>query len=258
MKENEENNDFDTEHEIIFLDTPFGEENGEINQTSYNEPVHIPYQYSSVWMPIVIENPEQYIIPECLKACKCFWRKHIPTFMVSNYNDPDYLYVLIQDLSETNEAIFKKLMQEHPEHYYYDNFRKTYGIYMSGVSEESSENLASLTAPFKIQDTKEFFSEEEFLERYKTTGGEYEMDMETLCMIQLPNPALKNATLEEALENMDSNQVYEQSEHRIYKHQLYLDWHKRYLELSKSAPDLVDCVPNNKKTKSKNNTSIGE
>ena len=68
------------------------------------------YNYTYVPLEYVIKEPYEYIIPECIDACKAFWDKNIETFMVSNYDD-NYLYVLIMNISKENEEIIKKLME---------------------------------------------------------------------------------------------------------------------------------------------------
>ena len=55
------------------------------------------YNYTYVPLEYVIKEPYEYIIPECIDACKAFWDKNIETFMVSNY-DADALYVLIMKI----------------------------------------------------------------------------------------------------------------------------------------------------------------
>ena len=49
------------------------------------------YQYSQTPTRLVKENPEEYIIPDCLEACKILWDKGIDTVECSNfYDDVNY------------------------------------------------------------------------------------------------------------------------------------------------------------------------
>ena len=44
------------------------------------------YEFPPVDIDYVLDNPELYIIPECLEICKIFWAKGIDTTQCSNYN----------------------------------------------------------------------------------------------------------------------------------------------------------------------------
>ena len=134
------------------------------------------YQYSYVDLPYVLENPEEFIIPECLDACKLLWRKNIETFMCSNYDD-DNLYILVMNLSDKNLETIKRLSED-SENYFYSHSRKCYGIKVEGRSREQVEKLNFLTEVFTMQDTKRFVSGEEFLSEYKKKGGEIYIDEE--------------------------------------------------------------------------------
>ena len=194
----------------------------------------IRYQYSHVAMEEVIKNPEEYIVPECLPACKSLWNKNIETFMVSN-NDDDNLYVLLNDnLSTENIEIFYRMMKE-DSRYFIDNYRKSYGIYVSGKDEKASQELKNLVDVFQIQDTIRFQTEEEFLDSYKKTGGKFDKTDEYGHLHWRYNSKLKNATLEEALKNEGKEALYIPSERRVYQDILYLKWHKKYLESLKNS-----------------------
>ena len=66
------------------------------------------YEYQEVDVEEVIKNPEEYIIPECLEACKTLWSKNIETAMCANYHDSTDLFIgLVDDgLSDENKKIF--------------------------------------------------------------------------------------------------------------------------------------------------------
>ena len=183
------------------------------------------YQHSYVSLEYVIENPQEYIIPECMPACNHLWEKNMETFMVSNY-DNDYLYVILDNLSDENIAIIEDLSKVDTR-YFWDEFRHYWGIRVNGVSKESSEELAKLTNVFVLQDTKRYQTAEDFLDSYKRTNGKTYID-EYGHIVHDYNPELVNATLEEALKNRNCENLYVPEEGRIYDNQIYLEWHNRY------------------------------
>lgn len=185
------------------------------------------YNYTYVPLQYVINEPEEYIIPECIAACKAFWDKNIETFMVSNYDD-NSLYVLIMNLSKENEEIVKKLM-DNDSRYFYNAYRGTYGIKVNGMSKGDSFELLTLTDVFKMQDTTRYLSEEEFLSEYKRTGGEMYVDDEGRILTKV-SPSLKDATINDALDALNCRNLYIQEEGRIYENELFLSWHLKYLK----------------------------
>ena len=189
------------------------------------------YNYTYVPLEYVIKEPEEYIIPECISACKALWNKNIETLMVSNYDDIE-LYVLIMNLSKENEMIIKRLVEEDPR-YFYDSNREAYGIKVNGMSKGNSFELLTLTDVFKMQDTSRYVSEEEFLNEYKKTDGEYYV--EDGFIKQKENPMLVNITFEEALNNTKTNDLYVEYEGRIYENELFLSWHINYLNYKNSV-----------------------
>ena len=186
------------------------------------------YQYSYVELPYVIENPEEYIIPECLEACKSLWNKNIETFMCSN-DDDNNLYILVMNLSDKNLETMKRLVEEN-KNYFYSSYRNCYGIKVEDKSRNQVEKLNFLTEVFSMQDTKRYVSGEDFLSNYKTTGGEVYIDDEDYSIRYRENPKLKNATLEEAIKETGKENLYIASENRVYSNELFLKWHKRYID----------------------------
>ena len=191
------------------------------------------YQYPYVELETVIENPDEYIIPVCLPACRALWDKNIETFMVSNNDDED-LYVLLANVSAENMAVLRELAQSDPR-YFFDDFRNTLGIRVKGMTEDSMKELTALTEVFKIQDTVRFHSDKDFLESYKITGGELEIG-EDGTIYRKPNPTFANATIQEALEKTGKSHLYVAEEGKIYESPMYLKWHQRYKQ---SLQDVV-------------------
>ena len=66
------------------------------------------YQYSAIDMQVVMNNPEEFIIPENLEACKLLWSKNIFTKMNNNY-DNDYSWITINTFSPENQELFSSL-----------------------------------------------------------------------------------------------------------------------------------------------------
>lgn len=186
------------------------------------------YQYSHVDLEFVISNPSEYIIPECLPACEVLWSKNIETFMVSN-NEDNNLYILLSNLSEANESFFKKMMSS-DSRFIFSNYRKVYGIAVNGKDESAIKELIALANMLHLQDTKRFKTGEEYLAEFKTQGGEYEID-EYGHIIMRENPKLTNTTLEEALKQDGKEHLYVKEENRVYDSEMYLNWHKRYLQI---------------------------
>ena len=53
------------------------------------------YQYSLVDVQYVKQNPEEFIIPDCLDACKILWEKGIDTTQCSNFEDKNCRWIEI-------------------------------------------------------------------------------------------------------------------------------------------------------------------
>lgn len=183
------------------------------------------YQYPYVELEDVMANPEEYIIPQCLPACRALWDKNIETFMVSNNDDED-LYVLLTNVSDENMAIFNQMKQQDPR-FVFDGYRNTIGIAVKGNNDSSMHELQGLTEVFRIQDTLRFQTAEDFLESYKHTGGEMTIADDGTIHRNI-NPALANITLQEALEKSGKSGVYIAEEGRVYESIMYLNWHKKY------------------------------
>ena len=183
------------------------------------------YQYPYVELEDVMANPEEYIIPQCLPACRALWDKNIETFMVSNNDDED-LCVLLTHVSDENMAIFNQKKKQDPR-FVFDGYRNTIGIAVKGNNDSSMHELQGLTEVFRIQDTLRFQTAEDFLESYKHTGGEMTIADDGTIHRNI-NPALANITLQEALEKSGKSGLYIAEEGRVYESIMYLNWHKKY------------------------------
>lgn len=70
-------------------------------------------KYSYVSMPIkeVMENMEEFIIPENIRIIEYLWDKNILTTQTNNYED-SFSWISIGELSEENSEIFWRLVNE--------------------------------------------------------------------------------------------------------------------------------------------------
>lgn len=205
--------------------------------TSAKNSTDTRYQYPYVELEEVISNPSEYIIPQCLPACKSLWSKNIETFMVSNNDDND-LYVLLSNVSPENMAIFREMQKRDPR-FVFDGYRRTIGIAVKGTDESSMQELEALTEVFRIQDTLRFKKAEDFLEEYKHTGGKMVIEDDGTIRRD-KNPDLENATLQEALEKTGKSGLYVLEEGRIYESPMYLQWHRKYQQSLQD--DLTDDI----------------
>jgi len=198
------------------------------------------YNYSYVELEEVISNPEEYIIPQCLPTCKTLWDKNIETFMVSN-NEDKYLYVLLANVSEQNEAKMEQLLQN-DKRFFFDDYRSAYGIKVDGFDEDAMRALLSLTQVFEMQDTKRFMDIETYLNSFKRTGGELYFERDGTIHSKV-NPKLADVSLLDALKLEGKESLYIEEEGRIYESPMYLSWHnryKKYLEENSTGENILD------------------
>ena len=212
------------------------------------------YNYTNVPIHYVVQNVDEYIIPENQSACRELWSKNIFTFMSSNREDGNYKYIQLGALSEENLEIMKKLVEACPENYSFSAFRQTYQIELTTDSKEkASEVLKTLTKPFVMQDVLEgFLSKEEFLMRnfhiYNTVpvdGPEYpSMDVyeditsylaaldewaATPKTEQVFDETQMKKTFEEYLAEADATDLYDSERGIVYIDKFYKDAHEKYL-----------------------------
>lgn len=209
--------------EFEMLMSKFGGASSSVPQSQ--EKRDTKYQYSYVDLEYVMQNPTEYIIPQCLPACRALWGKNIETFMCSNNDDKD-LYVLLMNLSDENKARMQELC-ERDSRFFYSEYRGTYGFGATGMSEESARELLALTGALNVQDTKRFQDVETFMREYRKTGGEYFIDEDGNIQMK-ENPELAKATLSEALSKTGKSSLYVASEGRVYESETFKKWHERY------------------------------
>ena len=183
----------------------------------------------------IMKNPEEYIIPECLEACKKLWSKNIETLMCANYMNDDLFVVLpgIDSLSAENQNVFK---DNNGSGFIFGEEHNNPEIKVARQTQKSALALVELAEKLKIQDVRRcrYQTAEEFLEEYKfgDMPAEYTGVDENgyVSVTRQYNPQRIDATLQDALEQTGKAGLYIPSEGRVYESQMFLDWHNRYLE----------------------------
>lgn len=188
------------------------------------------YQYFPTPVKFVRENPKEYIIPDCLAACKILWDKGIVTTQCSNYEDANCRWILIDSrcLSVENR---KRL---------YDGINsRTYGfgivednhnpvLRVECIGKQAQIDLCKLAESLSLQDIMEFKTVEEYLDLYKRTDGEW-IVLPTGDIQPQYNSSLVNASLADALTANDDWKLYIERERRIYNNKDALNHHLDYL-----------------------------
>ena len=131
------------------------------------------YQYSVVDMKVVMDNPEEYIIPENLEACRLLWSKNIFTKMCNN-DDNEYSWITISKFSPENQKLFEDFCRINK------NFGLTWGgigfkiPIVPGKGKDTFEAFKELIEVFPMQDVQKdgCMTAEEFLIYY---AGCYKM-----------------------------------------------------------------------------------
>lgn len=192
------------------------------------------YEYSLTPIRYVKENPEEYIIPDCLDACKILWEKGIDTTQCSNYQDHNsrYIEINITTLSEENYNFFKEKVNNHEEGFYIEPTQHYPRISVNCEGEEARTRLCELASMFFLQDTNEYMTAEDYLDSYRRTNGQYIL-LETGESQRDINPEYANATLADALDARDDWELYIEEEGKIYYNQEALKKHHEYLERRK-------------------------
>lgn len=184
----------------------------------------------------IMKNPEEYIIPECLEACKKLWSKNIETLMCANYSGNNDLFIVlpgIDSLSDENQEIFKNNSEEG---FILGEVHDNPEIAVAGQTQESVAALINLVDKLKIQDVRRrrYQAAGEFLEEYKYGDMPTEYsdidEYGNISVVRQYDPRRIDATLQDALEQTGKASLYVPSEGRIYESQMFLDWHNRYLE----------------------------
>ncbi len=140
------------------------------------------YNHSNVYIIDVINNIDEYIIPELQEACKLLWGKNIFTFMCSNREDGGSAYIILGSLSDENTEIFKQLMKKYPENFTIDELRHNYfRLQIPDVTKMSEKEISSafvrLASNLVLQDIQKvyYINSEDYL-------------IKCGCYDEVPNP----------------------------------------------------------------------
>lgn len=140
------------------------------------------YNHSNVYIVDVINNIDEYIIPELQEACKLLWDKNIFTFMCSNREDGGSAYIILGALSDENTEIFKQLMKKYPENFTIDEWRHNYfRLQIPDVTKMSEKEISSafvrLASNLVLQDIQKvyYINSEDYL-------------IKCGCYDEVPNP----------------------------------------------------------------------
>jgi hypothetical protein len=205
------------------------------------------YEFTSVPMEDVLENPELYIIPELLGICRILWDKGIDTFQCSNYAENEITYwieINAESLSNENMCYIRNMWDSHNPHFGQD-IRSHYPVIKVDRTSDGLAILKELAESFQIQDTRSYLTNESILSRYKRHGGDLEI-LPDGCIRSMINPERANATLEDALKEVDMT-LYSFEEGRLYLSKRALDVHNNYLNsLNQKTKKLINNKSTNK------------
>lgn len=216
------------------------------------------YQYSVVDMKIVMNNPEEFIIPENLEACKLLWSKNIFTKMTNNYEN-DYSWITISNLSLENQELFDSLRLCDKR------FGYTYGgmgfnvPVVPGPGNDTFEAFKEIIDNFQMQDvqkdgcmtTEEFMiyytdcfkmeytlEYQELVSRMMSPDGdvlvynkEFEQFMNNNSIrrrIRVFDPSKMTKSLEEYIADSMFADYYDPENGMIYYNDMYYQAHMRY------------------------------
>ena len=195
------------------------------------------YDYQPSEVEFVMEHAEQFIIPECIECCRMLWSKGIDTYQCGNYKDPieNGFWVEIDtiSLSDVNKKILDEISEVDSRVFFDESPREkhNYIIRVDRLNNpNASQELCELAENLLLQDTVHFTTATELLNRYKRIGGEIKLT-ETGAAYYEINPERQNATLSDALKNLEHPELYIAEEGRLYHNQHALNVHMNYLNM---------------------------
>jgi hypothetical protein len=220
------------------------------------------YQYTAVKMEYVERNPKEYVIPECLDACRILWENNIFTFMCSNNEDQNTTWIALDSLSEENTKNLEQLKKLGVVSIY----RGAPTLVIKEEGESARKKLTELVKNFSMQDipygyqkiedfliTKGCYKEiqnsidevlmpskddyEDGVEGTKKYFKDYDKYMEYVSApktIKIYDEAKMSKTVHEYLDEDNIAHLYIENEGRLYDSEYYFGKHKNFLEKQKS------------------------
>lgn len=200
------------------------------------------YEFPPVDIDYVLDNPELYIIPECLEICKIFWAKGIDTTQCSNYNkiSEGKTYWVEIDMRTLSDENRKKVYDMYDSNYHNisEDMITHNPRFSASRDEKGIEILKEIANSFFIQDSRDYIPDEEILATYKRHGGEWFIDSDGAIRTH-NNPERERATIEDALAELDIT-YYVKEEGRLYNSKHAYDVHMNYIkELNNKRLDIA-------------------
>lgn len=226
-------------------------------------PSNRAYQYSVVDMKLVMSNPEEFIIPENLEACKLLWSKNIFTKMCNNY-DNEYSWITINEFSPENQELFQSLclgdkrfgltwggigfkvpIVPGPGNDAFSAFRELIELFpMQDVQKDgcmtTEEFMIYYTDCYRMEYTPEY---KELTSKMMSPDGDvllYNREFEQFMSyngirrrVRVFDPSKMVKTLEEYIQDSIFAGLYDPDNGMIYYNEMYYQAHLRYKEQQK-------------------------
>ncbi len=203
------------------------------------------FRYAGESIEIVSSNPDEYIVPECLEACRSFWDKNIFTASCSNRDEKKnkdgkvLKYIMVSNLSEENLKKFKQLAQEYPHNYTsIERYQQTYYVIIIESTDNEqdrdsdSKAFLDLVSPFQMQDCLEGFVSLKDYYIQNLTGGFYPSKTVSIpdSEQELIDAVKKYLNAFGKLDLLDLDRKV------VYDSMFYKKAHDRYLEYLRTNP----------------------
>ncbi len=206
------------------------------NVTNKTKDGNTLYQYKPIPTEYVMDNPEQFIIPECIDCCRLLWSKGIDTFQCGNYDDSlengFWIEIDTGSLSEENLKLLNQMSSIDNRVYFNEGLQgqHNYIIRVNRVNNlNPSQELCEIADKLLLQDTIFYTTSEELLDQYKRIGGEGKFDEKGYVYFDI-NPERKDAALADALKTIEHPELYIPEEGRLYHNMHALKVHYSYLD----------------------------
>lgn len=205
------------------------------------------FNYPGLSIHNIINNPDEYIIPECIEACKKLWNMNIFTVSCSNRSEKKdengiiKKYIMVRHLSSKNQQIFEQLALSKPINYRILTRQNIKYYIIVIISKDIVEDrdieaikLLNLTKPFKMQDclegyipVKDYYIKN--IRNYPYSTENYPISVSESEIVASVKKYLTAFGILYLLD-LDRNVVYE--------NQFYKDAHQKYLKELKKSKNL--------------------
>lgn len=201
-------------------------------------------EVSTADMEVVENDPEVFIIPECIDACKILWGKNIFTFMCSDYlnEDETWIEIIEDDLSDENKEIINQIDDVDIKKFRYHKGCINIGFPYHG--EKARQKLIQMAGQLKMQDvpsrstinTERALIESGYNKRVTNPNYDSERAMNDIFYDEYPfiivfDPSKIDKPVEQILK--ENGYIKIQSEGKIYRSEYHYKKHLRYLEYLK-------------------------